>query len=931
MLKNLKIGTKLFIAFLAIILIFIIVGLFFLFKSQQALSQAAFNQLESVRADKKAQVEAFFAERQSDMPVLLDTVALFRQNAFQQLQSVKESRKRELEHYFQERLYDVTVASKTFAIAQALHQFDEALHLEEDILRANTRRSIEQQFHTELNRFTEKEGYHHFFLIAKDGDVVYSTAKAVQLGINLLNNHGLNNTPLNRAFKKGLKGVTIQDFSPSLLSEQADQPIAFFAAPVFKAGELMGVLLLCIDHEPINVIMQQPQGLGQTGEAYLVGKRGSQSTYRSKRVAKNGGSIEKVDEEISQALAGQSDTRIKMDNTGHFKITSYAPLNIPNLNWGIVVTIGLEESLTLTRKGEKKDFFAQYIAEYGYYDAFLIHPKGPIFYTVRHESEHNTNIITGEYANSGLGQLIQEVLKTQTFGISDFAPYAPSHGEPTAFIAQPLIIEGRIEMIVALQISDVKLSQIMQQRAGMGKTGEAYLVGSDKLMRSNSFLDPVNHSIKASFGNPDKGRIDTESSRAALAGKTGSQIILDYRDKPVLSAYTPIKIGNLTWAVIAEMDKTEAFATVTKLKMWLGIMILIGTVIIIGIASLISQSIKRPLTHLVTVSQTIAAGNLDNDIIVRGKDEIAQLLQAFADMQAKLYSVMTSIQEAAKIVDHSAEEIAQSNLSLSQRTEQQAASLEETAASMEEMTSTVQQNANNAKMANQLASSAKEQASQGGGVVDTAIKAMNEISDSSQQVTEIISVINDIAFQTNLLALNAAVEAARAGEQGRGFAVVASEVRNLAQRSAAAAKEIKGLIRDSVSKVDEGTQLVNDSGKTLGEIVNSVKKVSDIVSEISAASQEQASGINQVNKVVMQMDEMVQQNAAAVEETAAASEALKERARNLKEQVAFFNLDEEALPSNSNNKPKYKHSQKKGTQATHSIPSPHHNDGWEDF
>ncbi|HIE02040.1 MAG TPA: methyl-accepting chemotaxis protein [Thiotrichaceae bacterium] len=930
MLKNLKIGTKLSIAFLAIVLIFIIAGMFFLLKSEQALSQAAFNQLESVRADKQAQIEAFFTERQSDMQVLLDTVALFRQNTFQQLQSVKESRKRELEHYFHERLYDVTVASKTFSIAQALHQFDEALHLEE-ASKADTRRSIEQQFHTELNRFTEKEGYHHLFLIAKEGDVVYSTAKVVQLGINLLNNQALNNTPLNRVFKKGLKGITIQDFSPSVLSEQEHQPVAFFAAPVFKAGELIGVLVLCITPEPINFIMQQRQELGQTGEAYLVGKQGSQTTYRSKRVAKNGGAIEKVDEEISQALAGQSGTKIKMDNTGLFKITTYAPLNIPNLNWGIVVTFGLEESLTLTRQGEKKDFFAQYITEYGYYDAFLIHPKGHIFYTVLHESDYKTNIMTGEYANSGLGQLIQEVLKTKKFGISDFAPYVPSHREPTAFIAQPLIIEGKIEMVIALQISDVELSEIMQQRAGMGKTGEAYLVGSDKLMRSNSFLDPVNHSIKASFANPAKGSIDTESTRAALAGETGSQIILDYREKPVLSAYTPIKIGTNTWAIIAEIDQAEAFAAMTKLKTWLGLIILIGLAVIMGIAFLISQSIKRPLTHLVAVSQTIAAGNLDNEIIVTGKDEIAQLLQAFADMQAKLYSVVTSIQEAAQIVDHSAEEIAQSNLSLSQRTEQQAASLEETAASMEEMTSTVQQNANNAKMANQLASSAKEQASQGGGVVDTAIKAMNEISDSSQQVTEIISVINDIAFQTNLLALNAAVEAARAGEQGRGFAVVASEVRNLAQRSAAAAKEIKGLIRDSVSKVDEGTRLVNDSGKTLGEIVNSVKKVSDIVSEISAASQEQASGINQVNKVVMQMDEMVQQNAAAVEETAAASEALKERARNLKEQVAFFNLDEEALPSNSDNGPKRKHPQKKVTQPTHSIPSPHHNDGWEDF
>lgn len=164
--------------------------------------------------------------------------------------------------------------------------------------------------------------------------------------------------------------------------------------------------------------------------------------------------------------------------------------------------MGLEESLTPTREGEKENFFAQYIAEYGFYDAFLIHPQGRVFHTVLHEADYNTNIMTGKYASSGLGQLVKEVLKTKTFGLSDFAPYAPSNDEPGAFIASSLILEGAVEMVVALQISDVKLSEIMQQRAGMGKTGESYLVGSDKLMRSNSFLDPVNHSIKGLFCQP---------------------------------------------------------------------------------------------------------------------------------------------------------------------------------------------------------------------------------------------------------------------------------------------------------------------------------------------------------------------------------------------------------------------------------------------
>jgi methyl-accepting chemotaxis protein len=235
--------------------------------------------------------------------------------------------------------------------------------------------------------------------------------------------------------------------------------------------------------------------------------------------------------------------------------------------------------------------------------------------------------------------------------------------------------------------------------------------------------------------------------------------------------------------------------------------------------------------------------------------------------------------------------VALANQDLSRRTEAQASSLEETASSMEEMTATVQQNADNARKASQLAVSAREQAQDGGQVVDRAVDAMRAISESSKKIADIIGVIDEIAFQTNLLALNAAVEAARAGDQGRGFAVVASEVRNLAQRSAGAAKEIKALIQDSLDKVDDGSNLVNQSGSQLQEIVNSVKKVSDIIAEIAAASEEQSAGIGQVNQAVAEMDHGTQQNAAMVEEAAAASESMQQMSQALLGLTQQFRID----------------------------------------
>jgi methyl-accepting chemotaxis protein len=305
---------------------------------------------------------------------------------------------------------------------------------------------------------------------------------------------------------------------------------------------------------------------------------------------------------------------------------------------------------------------------------------------------------------------------------------------------------------------------------------------------------------------------------------------------------------------------------------------------------LLSRSVTRPLNDALASVQWVAAGDLTHEIEVRSADEVGQLLAGLRTMQDNLRTLVGEVASGAHTVADTSTQIAQGNVDLSQRTEEQASTLEETASSMEELTSTVTQNAHNARQASQLAVDASDVARKGGQVVGQVVSTMTGISESSRKIADIISVIDGIAFQTNILALNAAVEAARAGEQGRGFAVVAAEVRNLAQRSAAAAKEIKTLISDSVDQVDAGTRLVDNAGRTMEEIVASVKKVSDLVAEIAAASQEQSSGIEQVNTAVTQMDQVVQQNASLVEEATAATESMKEQAGTLLQMVARFRL-----------------------------------------
>ena len=331
---------------------------------------------------------------------------------------------------------------------------------------------------------------------------------------------------------------------------------------------------------------------------------------------------------------------------------------------------------------------------------------------------------------------------------------------------------------------------------------------------------------------------------------------------------------------------------------WLVTVALIAAVAIgFALAFFIAGLVSRPLEYAVKVAETVATGDLTSRIEVHSHDETGMLLEALRKMNESLVRIVSEVRTGTSEIRHASKEIADGNLELSNRTETQAGSLEETASSMEEITSTIQHNADNARQANQLAHSASEVAQRGGQVVSEVVSTMGSINESSKKIVDIISVIDGIAFQTNILALNAAVEAARAGEQGRGFAVVASEVRSLAQRSASAAKEIKELINNSVDKVEQGSRLVDQAGSTMSEVVDSVKRVSDIIGEITAAGLEQSAGISQINDAVSEMDTLTQQNAALVEEAAAAAGSLQEQAEKLNDLVSVFRVNANEVPA----------------------------------
>ena len=910
-------------------------------QSQQALEQQTLSMLESVAANKRAGIERYFttihdqvrtfAEDRMVVESMQQFKTLFQSYPGQagiDAAAVAEMRS-SVEQYYRDAFgaeFSSQNGGKSAGVDNLLGQLsDQVVAMQYHYISNNQHplgskdlldRAVDQtdystqheKVHPVIRSYLKTFGYYDIFLVDHEsGDIVYSVFKELDYATSLLTGPYAD-TNFGEVFRKArelqageVAFVDYKQYRPSY-----DAPASFIATPIYEQGAIIGVLIFQMPLDRITEVMSVRDGLGQSGESYLVG---SDQLMRSDAFLDDQRSVVNAfrnpqqgtlsNPAVEQALSGQQGVMNTVDYRNQNVLSAYAPVKVSEgVMWAMEAKIDQEEAFQPVAALVRAQWMAVAVI------TLLIVLLGGISSSVitramrdvvdllsqmREGKLDNAIVVKGE---DEIAQMRAALLNTQVKLGSDLDQI----GAQAADAMRVKVALDNVSTNVMVADVDRNIIYMNQSIDAMLRRNEAELqkvlpqFQAEGLIGRNMDLFHKHPEHQARLLDTLTELYDTNIKVGPLSFNLKASPVIDEEGRRLGTA---VEWNDITEEINAQqqLENLVSSAAQGELDQRLDTSRFEGFIKTLGDRiNEMMEAVDTPLRDVVRIMNLQANGDLTQSMEGSYQGQFRVLQENINGMNSSLKEVIGEVITSADHISQGSTQISQGSTDLSQRTQEQAASVEETAASMEEMTATVEQNSNNANRANDLAQGARQVADRGSDVMKGAVTSMEQMHEASAKIADIISTIDGIAFQTNLLALNAAVEAARAGEHGRGFSVVASEVRNLAQRSAEAAKEIKILIEDSIEKIGQGTHQVNDAGENLDKIVESVQQVSDIVREIAAASTEQSEGIGQVNRAVTELDNATQQNAALVEETAAASENMSDQAIALRDRVRYFKI-----------------------------------------
>jgi methyl-accepting chemotaxis protein len=817
---------KLVVLMLAVgLLPFLINALIDQWQAAKALEARAEFQLESVRELKKAQVVSYLQEAFDDVNMLAEVVQGLRADAITKVQGLEALKKQAIERYINKRFSDVKLMTSNISTINAIQEFNEAFHEEGSRVGGSLWNGYKEKYDPVFSGFVETHGYYDVFLITAAGDVVYTATGESDLGQNLADG-ALRNSGLGRIFTKvkAQKDTVIEDYSAYAPSN--NQQALFVAAPIMEGGRLLGVGAFQISSSEINGIVQERQGMTSSFESYLVTDPAAPK-LASDRVVKAGRVGElKPGEDSDAVLAGQSGVLYKVGPTGLFELATYVPVSIPGLNWGLITTGTLAEVMNPLHTGESDDLITKYQKAYRYFDIYFFDPSGYCYYSVKKEQEYLKNILTGELKGTSLGRLIQQVKDNRRTIMADYEFYAPAN-KPLSFIAAPVIAQGELVTMIAIRITNDDLQALVDQRAGLGESGETFLVGEDRVARTDSRLG-----LKLF-----ESKLDTELVEATFNSNTGQiRVAPDYRNISIIGAATKLDLKkelntDFEWIVIAKMNEDEALAAITNLRLQafgIGLVILI----VVGlVAWFVGGGFAKPIVAIAEVVRQVAAErDLTLQVESTSSDEIGEMADEFNRMLTELNAAFSEVQTVSQAVASNAANVAGRASANRDRAEVEAQQSEKTRELLQTMGQTAGKVAEGARAQQEGAQRSQQTIAELLQSMETVSDAVIKQSEEAEKATDRVGAMGETG----------ALVVATSNEQGKMVMQVTASmneinaaVRNMGQAVDAATAQGQEAIqaasdgRTAVENTVAGMRAIAESSGQISEIIGVITEIAE--------------------------------------------------------------------------------------------------------